>query len=258
MRLRRLLCALVLLAACGAPAAPASTNAAEQPLVVFAAADLQFALADIASAYAASGHPKPTISIGSTGVLSQQIENGAPADVFFAADESYLAGLEQKQLLLTGTRQLYAVGRLVIVTRSGIAPVTSLDGLVRADVGRIAIANPEHAPYGRAARDALMRAKLWSTVQPRLVLGETVSQTFQFVQTGNADAGIVALSLAIATPNTTYTAVEPSLHEPIAQAVAVLARTTQPAQARAFVAFVNGTAGRPIMKKYGFALPGES
>jgi len=258
MRVRLVLLALALLAACGTPATPPSTNAGEQPLIVFAASDLQFALAEASVAYAASGHPKPTLSFGSTGVLSQQIENGAPADVFFAADESFLAGLEQKQLLLTGTRQLYAIGRLVIVTRTGIAPVTSLDGLVRTDIGRIAIANPEHAPYGRAARDVLMRAKLWSTVQPRLVLGETVSQTFQFVQTGNADAGIVALSLAIATPNTPYTAVDASLHDPIAQAVAVLARTTQAAQARAFVAFVNGAAGRPIMKKYGFALPGES
>jgi len=129
--------------------------------------------------------------------------------------------------------------------------------LSRAEVRRIAIANPDHAPYGRAARDALMRAGLWSSLQPRLVLGENISQTFQFVATGNADAGIVALSLAIGTPGTHYTIIDQALHDPIAQSAGVLARTRQPMAARDFLAFVNGPLGRPIMKKYGFTLPGE-
>jgi molybdate transport system substrate-binding protein len=255
-----LIAAIAVAAGCGAPVPSTLTSAPvvspESELIVFAASDLQFALGELAAAYGAS-RPKPTISFGSTGTLSQQIENGAPADVFFAADESYLVGLEQKGLVLAGTRQLYAIGRIVLVERAGLPPVTTLADLSRSDVRRIAIANPDHAPYGRAARDALLRAGLWPSMQPKLVLGENVSQTFQFVATGNADAGLVALSLAIGTPGTRYTLVDAALHDPIAQSAGVLVRTREPAAARDFLAFVNGPLGRPIMKRYGFALPGE-
>jgi molybdate transport system substrate-binding protein len=258
---RILLAAVAAFAACG-PTTPGSvvpspSPAREGELVVFAASDLQFALAEVSNAFAVAGHPHPIVSLGSTGTLSQQIENGAPADVFFAADETYVIGLEQKGLLLAGTRQLYAIGRIVLVERSGLSPVTALVELARSDVGRIAIANPDHAPYGRAARDALMRVGLWPALQPKLVLGENVSQTFQFVRTGNADAGVVALSLAIGTPGTRYSVIDAALHDPVAQAAGVLARTRQPAAAREFLAFVNGPTGRPIMRKYGFTLPGE-
>lgn len=256
-----LIAATLVLAGCGraAPSTviPSASPSPESELLVFAASDLQFALAEVSNAFAAAGHPKPTISFGSTGTLSQQIENGAPADVFFAADEAYLIGLEQKALVLAGTRQLYAIGRIVLVERTGLPPVTTLEDLGRSDVGRIAIANPDHAPYGRAARDAMMRVGLWPTLQPRLVLGENVSQTFQFVRTGNADAGVVALSLAIGTPGTRYSVVDGALHDPIVQSAGVLARTRQSASARDLLAFVNGPVGRPIMKKYGFTLPGE-
>lgn len=255
-----LITAVAVLVSCGraAPSTlPSASPSPETELVVFAASDLQFALGEASNAFAAAGHPKPTISFGSTGTLSQQIENGAPADVFFAADESYLIGLEEKGLVLAGTRQLYAIGRIVLVERAGLAPVTTLADLARSDVRRVAIANPDHAPYGRAARDAMMNVGLWSTLQPRLVLGENVSQTFQFVATGNADAGVVALSLALGTPGTRYSVIDAALHDPITQAAGVLGRTPQPAVAREFLAFVNGPVGRPIMKKYGFTLPGE-
>ena len=234
---------------------PASTEA---ELIVFAASDLQFAFAEVAGAFAAAGHPKPTISIGSTGLLSQQIENGAPADLFFAADESYVVALERKGIVLPDSRQVYASGRVVLVERAGILPVTTLADLERSDVRHVAIANPEHAPYGRAARDALTRAGRWSAIEPKLVLGENISQTFQFVRTGNADAGVVALSLAVGTPGTRYSLIDAALHEPITQSAAVVARSRQPAAARAFLAFVNGPVGRPIMRKYGFTLPGEA
>ncbi|HUG05971.1 MAG TPA: molybdate ABC transporter substrate-binding protein [Candidatus Limnocylindria bacterium] len=253
-----LIAATLVLAGCGrtAPGTVASPSPASA-LVVFAASDLQFALAEVSNAFAAAGHPPPTVSFGSTGTLSRQIENGAPADVFFAADEAYLVDLERKGHVLAGTRQLYAIGRIVLVERAGLPPVMTLADLARADVRRVAIANPDHAPYGRAARDAMMRVGLWPTLQPQLVLGENVSQTFQFVRTGNADAAVVALSLAIGTPGTRYSVIDAALHGPIAQSAAVLARTRQPATASDFLAFVNGPVGRPIMKKYGFTLPGE-
>ena len=263
-RVRRslvLIAATLVLAGCGRaePGAvtPGASPSPERELIVFAASDLQFALAEVSNAFAAAGHPKPTISFGSTGTLSQQIENGAPADVFFAADEAYLIDLEQKALVLAGTRQLYAIGRIALVERAGLPPVTTLADLARSDIGRVAIANPDHAPYGRAAREAMMRVGLWSTLQPRLVLGENISQTYQFVRTANADAGVVALSLAIGTPGTRYSVIDAALHDPIAQSAGVLARTRQSTAAIAFLAFVNGPVGRPIMKKYGFTLPGE-
>jgi molybdate transport system substrate-binding protein len=256
-----LIAVTLLLAGCGRPApgpvSPTAAPAPEPELIVFAASDLQFALVEVSAAFAASGHPKPTISFGSTGTLSQQIENGAPADLFFAADEAYLVGLEQKGLVLTGTRQLYALGRIVLIERTGLAPVTGIADLGRSEVRRVAIANPDHAPYGRAAREAMMRAGLWPSIEARLVLGENVSQTFQFVRTGNADAGVVALSLAVGTSGTRYSVIDAALHDPIAQSVGVIARTRQPAAASDFLAFVNGPIGRPIMKKFGFALPGE-
>lgn len=249
------------IAGCGRPAPSTETSGAprstESALIVFAASDLQFALGEMSNAFAAAGHPKPTISFGSTGTLSQQIENGAPADALFAADESYLIGLETKGLVLAGTRQLYAIGRIALVERAGLPPVNTLQDLARSDIRRIAIANPDHAPYGRAARDAMMRTALWSALQPKLVLGENVSQTLQFVATGNADAGVVALSLAIGTPGMRYSLIDAALHDPIAQSAGVLAPARQPSAAREFLAFVNGPVGRPIMKKYGFALPGE-
>lgn len=255
-----LIAATVLLAGCGRPAPGAGSTASpasEHELIVFAASDLQFALAETSAAFAATGHPRPAISFGSTGTLSQQIENGAPADLFFAADESYLIGLEQKGLIVAGTRQLYAIGRIVLVERAGLSPVVTVADLARTDIGRIAIANPDHAPYGRAAHQAMMRVGLLPALQTRLVLGENVSQTLQFVRTGNADAGVVALSLAIGTPGTRYTIIDTALHEPIAQSAGVIARTRQSRAAGDFLAFVNGPVGRPIMKKFGFTLPGE-
>lgn len=250
--------ASVLAAACAGPGSdPQGSASAAEPLIVFAASDLQFALAELATAFAAEGNVKPTVSFGSTGTFSQQIENGAPADLFFAADESYLARLDAQGLVLGGTRQPYAAGRLVLIERAGLPPVTALSDLTRSDVRRFAIANPDHAPYGRAARETLISAGLWEGLSPKLVMGENISQAFQFVQTGNADAGIVALSLALGVPGTRYTLVDTSLHQPLVQAAAVIAGTTQPTVAREFLAFVNGPTGRSIMTKYGFALPGE-
>lgn len=250
-----LLSVALLIAASCSGANGRSAVSGNEPLIVFAAADLQFALSEIADEFAAAGHPRPTISFGSTGTFSQQIENGAPADVFFAADERTLADLEAKGLLLAGTRRPYAIGDIVLVGRSGLPPLTALSDLERPAIRTVAIANPEHAPYGRAAREALLRSGVLSHVEPKLVLGENIAQTFQFVRTGNADAGIVALSVALGVPGTPYARIAASLHDPIVQAAAVLARTREPELARAFLAYANGPAAQPILTKYGFAPP---
>lgn len=226
------------------------------PLLVLAASDLQFALPEVAARFEATTSHGVTVTLGSTGNLTAQIENGAPADAFFAADASFLERLDRKGLLLEETRRPYATGRIVVATAPGAPVVATIEDLARPAYKKVAIANPEHAPYGRAARQALQATGLWDTVQPKLVLGENVAQAFQFVQTGNAEAGIVALSVALGVPGTASVLVDESLHARLNQEVAVLKASRQPDVARQFIAFVNGPQGRPIMQTYGFALPG--
>ncbi len=225
--------------------------------MVAAASDLYFAFTEIGQRFQERTGIAVTFSFGSTGQLAQQIENGAPFDVFAAADESYIDRLAEQGLIVSETRQLYAQGRLVLVVnrRSGLA-INRISDLASPSVHPIAIANPDHAPYGLAARQALERAGLWEQVLPRIVMGENVRQTLQFVQAGDAPVGIVALSIADV-PEVSYVVVPAELHDPINQAMAVLKSSAQPKAARRFVEFVNGPEGRPIMRRYGFRLPGE-
>ncbi|GIL12124.1 MAG: molybdate ABC transporter substrate-binding protein [Chloroflexota bacterium] len=200
-----------------------------------------------------------TFSFGSTGQLTQQIEQGAPVDVFAAANQSYINELEQAGLVIPDTIALYAQGRLTIWTRAD-SPLTftSLDDLTQEAVKRIAIANPEHAPYGVAAREALESAGLWDIVQPKLILAENAAQTMQYAQTGNVDVALAALSLSVAAGDGgRYVLIPGELHNPLNQALAVVSSTKYEAEARQFAAFVNSEAGREIMCRYGFILPGE-
>jgi molybdate transport system substrate-binding protein len=150
----------------------------------------------------------------------------------------------------------YAQGQIVLATRKGRSGISTLKDLTRNDVKRIAVANPAHAPYGMAARQALTSAGLWTQVQPKLVYGENIRQALQFLQTGNVDAAILALSVAQA-PEVRFGRIDASLYKPIVQIAAVTARSRQPDLARAFIRSVNGPQGRPIMKRFGFLLPGE-
>ena len=160
-------------------------------------------------------------------------------------------------MTIPDTQQLYGQGRIVlVVNRNSGVEATSLDDLLNPAITRIAIANPEHAPYGAAAREALISAGVWDEIEDKVVLGENVSQTLQFVQTGDAPVGIVALSIADV-PEVTGTLLPAELHEPINQALAVISSTTDEQGARAFIDFVNSPDGREIMKRYGFRLPGE-
>ncbi len=134
--------------------------------------------------------------------------------------------------------------------------VRELADVLKPEVRRVAIANPAHAPYGRAAQEALERAGVWEKVKPKLVYGENIRHTLQFVQTGAVEAGIVALSIADV-PEVRYVAIDPTLHKPLNQVVAVVKRSPRPELGTAFIQFVNGAEGRPIMKRYGFLLPGE-
>ncbi len=232
-------------------------------LQVATASDLRFALAEISTAFQRQHHAQIRITLGSSVQLSAQIQQGAPFDVFFSADEALVHYLADKGAVVRDSIRLYAIGRIAIWVRSD-SPIDvgpGLGALTDPRVRYVAIANPQHAPYGRAAEQALRSAGVYERVRAKLVLGENISQALQYVQTGNADAGIVALSLAVAPPvkpTGRFWVIPSSFHRPIRQAVALTTRSAQPALAASFVAFVNSPAGRAIMRRYGFTLPGEA
>jgi molybdate transport system substrate-binding protein len=236
----------------------AAPGAAAPPTVtVFAAADLAFAFRELAPRFERTAGARVTLVLGSTGNLAKQIEHGAPADVFFAADQTFVDHLLARGVLIAETRARYAQGRIVLATARAAGPkLTGLPQLLEARVRRVAIANPAHAPYGRAAEQALRAAGLWEAAQPKLVYGENIRHALQFVESGAAEAGIVALSVADVAA-IEYVPIDPTLHARLDQAVAVVRRSARPALALAFIQFVNGPEGRTVMKKYGFLLPGE-
>lgn len=240
---------------------PARTDATGQvppTLTVAAAADLQFAFSEIAALFEAQEGVKVNLVFGSTGLLAQQIANGAPYDLFAAADQAYIQDLANQGLIRPDSLELYAQGRIVLaVTRSSGLTIKSLSDLLQPEVRFITIANPEHAPYGMAAKQALEASGLWQSLQPKLVYGENVRQSLQYLQSGDAQAGIIALSVA-QTPEITWTLLPAELHQPMNQMLGVLTSSPQPELATRFIAFINGPQGRPIMKRYGFLLPGET
>jgi molybdate transport system substrate-binding protein len=250
--------AALLLTACApsaSPQAPSPQTGAR--LTVAAAADLQFAFTDIGKLFEQQTGNRVTFVFGSTGQLAQQIENGAPYDMLAAANVSYVDDLAAKGLALKDSVALYARGRIVIAVnkQSGVA-ATKLEDLLANNITHIAIANPAHAPYGMAAMQALQSAGLWDKLQPRLVYGENVRQALQYVQSGEAEAGIVALSVANV-PEITWTLLDDALHKPLDQALAVMTSSKHPDLAKQFIAFVGSAQGHPIMRQYGFLLPDE-
>lgn len=226
-------------------------------LTVSAAADLTPAFGEIGKLFEQESGVKVTFNFGSTGQLAQQIEQGAPVDLFAAANLSFVDELEKKKLILSDTKALYARGRITLWTRND-SPLRleRVQDLTRPDVRRIATANPEHAPYGMAAREAMQAAGVFDQVKARLVFGENISQTLQFAESGNVDAAIVALSLSTQS-NGRWVLIPEELHKPLNQALAVISGTRNEAEARRFAAFVNSEKGRAVMRKYGFILPGE-
>lgn len=226
---------------------------------VAAASDLQFVLPEAAALFEQAGGARVELSFGSSGNFARQIRQGAPVDLFLSADEGFVQQLAAAGLTRDAGR-LYAVGRIALVT-----PVAStlplderLEGLRQRwpAIRRFSIANPEHAPYGRAAQQALERLGVWPDVQPRLVLGENISQATQFVATGAAQAGISAASLALApavAAQTRHVLMPESLHTPLRQRMALM-KNARPA-AQAFYEFLSTRPARELLGRRGFALP---
>lgn len=229
-----------------------------EEIVVAAAADLQFAFTEIAALFEQDTSYRVKLVFGSTGQLVQQIENGAPYDLIASANIAYIDRLAEQNLVLTDSVALYAQGRIVLaVNRDSGIPATDLEHLRSERIRHIAMANPDHAPYGLAAKQALQTSGVWEDVQDKIVYAENVRQALQYIQSGDAEAGIIALSVANV-PEITWTLLDDSLHEPLNQALAVIRSSPRPELAAQFAAYINGEKGRPIMRRYGFILPGEA
>jgi molybdate transport system substrate-binding protein len=242
---------LVIAASCGKPAE------SEEKLIVSAASDLIPAFRELGTNFEQASGIKITFNFSSTGILARQIENGAPADLFAAANIGFIDGLEKKGLIIADTKALYARGRITLwIAPTNKAEISKLEDLARPEVEKISIANPEHAPYGTAAREAFQSLGIWSTVQPKCVFGDNVRQALQYAEAGEVNAAVVALSLSMQTKGN-WILIPQELHQPLDQALAIIKGSKREKEARQFALFINGPQGRPIMRKYGFILPGE-
>jgi molybdate transport system substrate-binding protein len=253
---------LALCVALGLATVPLAGHGEEAP-VIAAASDLQFALEEIAETFTTETGERVRLTFGSSGNFARQIRQGAPFEMYLSADEAFVLDLHQDGFT-RDEGDLYAIGRIVVITPSGSPLQADADladlqaALADGRITRFAIANPEHAPYGRAAREALLTRGLWAAVEPKLVLGENVSQAAQFATSGNAQGGIIAYSLALSPQVSalgSWTLLPDAWHAPLRQRMVLLPDAGPVAEA--FYAYVQQPAARAIFRKYGFVLPGE-
>jgi molybdate transport system substrate-binding protein len=233
----------------------------DAPATIAAAADLKFALEAVAREYRQQTGREVRLVFGASGILATQIRNGAPFELYMSADESFVLDL-QRDGYMVDSGVVYAHGHLALVTppNSSLPLDSKLNGLARAvsqgQIARFAIANPEHAPYGRRAREALQASGSWSAIQSKLVFGENVSQALQFAIGGSADGGIVALSLVLSPAlkdKLRYSVLDASLHQPLVQRMALTKKAGRPA--RDFYKFLSEPSARKVLESYGFGLP---
>jgi molybdate transport system substrate-binding protein len=237
-----------------------SQAASAQGLRIAAASDLQTALPAIAAQFEKQSGQKVALTFGSSGNFFTQIQNGAPFDVFMSADVDYPTQLERAGYAERGSLYQYAIGHLVLWTRkdAGIDIRRGLAAATDAKVKHIAIANPEHAPYGRAAVAALRHEGLYDRVRDKFVLGENISQTAQFAQSGSAEIGVLSLSLAMSPTlkrSGTYVEIPEAWHPPIEQAAVVVASSKQKGLARQFVDYLKKPETVNMLQSFGFGVP---
>jgi molybdate transport system substrate-binding protein len=249
---------LLLLATLACSWSPA--NAAADEIKIAAAADLTFAFKDVAARFEEHTGNKVRLTYGSSGNFFSQIQNGAPFDLFFSADLSFPQKLEEAGLVEPGTVYEYAKGQIVIwvPNASKLDLSKGLAVLLDPGIRKIAIANPQHAPYGSAAVATMQHEGIYDQVKSKFVMGENISQTAQFVQSGNADAGIVALSLALAPAmkdSGRYVEIPASDYPPLFQAAVILKSSRNKELAKQFLKFLKRPETIALMERYGFAIP---
>lgn len=242
-----LLLSTTLLGGCK-PAAPVSHD----PVRVAAAADLTLAFEELGKIFEARTGQKVSLSFAASGALAKQLSQGAPFDLFAAANSSFVDDAVKAGACDGSTKALYARGYIVVWTKPGGPTLRLLSDLASPDIKRISIANPEHAPYGKAAREALSKAGLWPALASKMVPAENVRQALQFAETGNTDAAIVALSLVAREKSGQQLTIDPALHAPINQTLVVCRHGKNQSGARAFAQLVESSEGQELLRRYGF------
>jgi len=232
-----------------------------EKITIAAASDLKACLDEVAANFRkAHAGDEVEVVYGSSGKFKTQIEQGAPFDLFFSADIAFPRDL-LKAKLAVGEVHPYAIGRLVLLSKTIDAGTLEVVDLTRSDIRKIAIANPQHAPYGKRAEEALRASGVWEKVEGKLVYGENISQTAQFAESGNAQVGMLALSLVLGPElagKGSYSLVPDSLHEPLEQGFVITKRAADNALAKAFADYMSSGQTRAVMVRYGFALAGEA
>ncbi|MEC4889891.1 MAG: molybdate ABC transporter substrate-binding protein [Nitrospira sp.] len=234
--------------------------AGAEEVTIAAASDLNFAFKELVAEYEKTTGNHVKLSLGSSGNFYAQIQNGAPFDLYFSADSGYPKKLEEAGLTVPGSLYRYAVGRIVLWagTASRLDVSKGLDVLREPGIKKIAIANPKHAPYGRAAVAAMEYAKVYESVKDKLILGENISQAAQFIESGACDIGVIALSLAMAPAmkdKGSYWEIPAEAYPSLEQGAVILKQSKNQAAARSFLEFLQSSQGQDIMRRYGFTLP---
>lgn len=249
---------LLAVAVCGALAAVIAGQVVAKPsaLTVAAASDLRPAFEELGAVFEKSTGRQVVFVFGSSGMLARQIEAGAPYDVFASADPAYIDALLAKGRLVPATRRIFALGQIVLALRpnSGLHTETMAD-VLQPSVRTISIANPDHAPYGAAARHALQAAGVWENAQQRIIYADNAAVAVRFLETGNADAGIVPLSLAKAA-GLDYKPVDPALYDRLQQTIVAVPNGRQAEAAQEFITFLEGPQSSQILDNYAYMLPG--
>lgn len=232
-----------------------SRSSGERRVRIAAASDLQKAFTELGAEFTAKTKIVPEFTFGSSGLLAKQIEQGAPYFLFAAANKEFAEATVKAGRCDGASATLYARGRIVVWTPNGGPAPRTLADLAKPEFKRIAIANPEHAPYGRAAKQALEKIGVWSQLESRLVLGENIQATMLYAKERNVEAAVVALSLAVVNDGGTTLAIDPALHDPLDQMLVVCGSGEESDAARQFAALLASPEGREVMSRYGFQLP---
>ncbi|HEX4420487.1 MAG TPA: molybdate ABC transporter substrate-binding protein [Kofleriaceae bacterium] len=253
--MRTALVAALLVAGVGASGC--SAKGGDHKVRVAAAADLARAFTELATEFKTRTGITLEMEFGSSGLLAKQIEEGAPFSLLAAANISYVDQVIKAGRCDANTARSYARGRIVVWTPNGVTAPASLEELADPRFRKIAIANPEHAPYGRAAKQALQKSGVWPKIADRIVLGDNIQATMLYARNHNADAAIVALSLAVVDDGGTSLPIDPTMHAPLEQAMVVCGTGDDAKAAQQFATFVASKEGREVMTRYGFLLPDE-